>query len=349
MRHITVYAPQDQFAGWPANNGLWSWENEILVGCSTGTFKAQKGHSVSGPIHSVLLRSLDGGESWTAEAPEGYLNDPRSLKNLDHTLDFTGDGFAMRVIGTGYHGTDEPAGGFFASTDRGHTWEGPYRFCDLANHAELQGLQMTPRTDYLATDPKSCLILLSARNPETWGADRVFCARTDDAGASFHFVSWIVPPGDPYRAVMPSTARCADGMLISAVRRRDMQGGPCWIDAYASTDSGESWIFMSRIGETGEWNGNPPALVQLRDGRLCCAYGNRSRKQMIARFSADLAQTWEPETILRNDFDSVDGEPDFGYPRLVQRRDGCLVAVYYWATEVHPQQHIAATIWNPTN
>jgi len=345
MRHTTIYAPQDQFTGWPANNGLWSWKDEILVGCSVGAFKAQTGHSISGPIHSELLRSLDGGETWAAETPAGYLNDPQPLKDLDRRLDFSGDGFAMRVVGTGYHGTDEPDGGFFVSADRGRTWGGPYRFRGLAEHGDLQSLQMTPRTDYLVTGSQSCLLFLSVRDPDTWGADRVFCARTDDAGNSFCFVSWMVPPTDPYRAVMPSTVRCTDGTLVSAVRRRDMQGGPCWIDAYSSADGGRMWTHLCRVGETGEWNGNPPALAHLRDGQLCCVYGNRSRKQMIARFSVDQGQTWEPEIVLREDLNSIDGEPDFGYPRLTQRPDGRLMAIYYWATKDHPQQHIAATIW----
>ena len=61
-----------------------------------------------------------------------------------------------------------------------------------------------------------------------------------------------------------------------------MRGDQGWIDAYRSTDDGASWSFLSRVGETGGWNGNPPALARLRDGRLCCAYGNRSRRQMLA-------------------------------------------------------------------
>lgn len=68
--------------------------------------------------------------------------------------------------------------------------------------------------------------------------------------------------------------------------------------------------------------------------------------KMIARFSPDQGATWGLEIILRDDF-QVDkfGDNDFGYPRLVQRPDGRLVAIYYWATEKRPQQHIAATIW----
>lgn len=38
---------------------------------------------------------------------------------------------------------------------------------------------------------------------------------------------------------------------------------------------------------------------------------------------------------------------DMGYPRLARRTDGKLVAMYYWASSEHPQQHIAATIWQP--
>ena len=105
-------------------------------------------------------RSLDGGESWTAEEPAGYLNDPQPLRDLDRRLDFSGDGFAMRVIGTGYHGTDEPCGGFYVSTDRGHTWSGPYPFRGLSEYEGLRGLQMTPRTDYLVLSADSCLVFL---------------------------------------------------------------------------------------------------------------------------------------------------------------------------------------------
>jgi hypothetical protein len=353
IHHSTVYAPTDRFAGWPANNGLWAWDDgEILVGCSVGTFCAQAGHSVTGPIRSVLLRSTDGGSSWTAHEPEGYLNAPRPLADLDEGVDFAAPGFAMRVIGTGYHGTDEPRGAFHLSSDRGRTWDGPYRLGDLAEHKALHGLEMTPRTDYLVNGPADCTVFLSARKPGSWGGDRVFCARTMDGGRTFAFVSWMVPPSDPYRAVMPSTARCwAHGStpleLVSAVRRRDMRGDQAWIDAYISSDGGTSWSFRSRIGETGGWNGNPPALACLRDGRLCSVYGNRSLRQMLACYSADGGHTWSKPQVLRDDFGSIDDEPDFGYPRLVQRVDGQLLALYYWATRAHPQQHIAATLWTP--
>jgi hypothetical protein len=270
------------------------------------------------------------------------------MADLDTAVDFAGSGFAMRVVGTGYHGTDEPRGAFYLSSDRGCTWHGPYRFVGLAAHDALLGIEMTPRTDYLVSGPSECTVLLSARRSDAWGSDRVFCARTTDGGRSFRFLSWVVPPSDPYRAVMPSTVRgCHPATWISGVRRRDMGSNQGWIDAYGSTDAGATWSYLVRVGETGGWNGNPPALARLRDGRLCCVYGNRSRRQMLGCLSADEGHTWGRAWVLRDDFQSIDDEPDLGYPRLTQRADGRLVVLYYWATEVHPQQHIAVTLWQP--
>jgi hypothetical protein len=346
MDHIVVYTAPGRFAGWPANNGLWTWDgNEILTGCSTGALKVQAGHNLSGPVDSLLLRSLDGGVTWAAESTAGYVGGLSNLEELPAPLDFRAPGFAMRLVGTGYHGCEEPRGGFFATQDRGKTWRGPYRLDGLADHPELRGLELTPRTDYLAGGPRDCLLFLSARDGARWGSDQVFCARTVDGGLSFRFLAWVTPRHGPHRGVMPATVRCGPGHLVSAVRRRDMATAACWIDAFATTDDGQRWSLRSRVAETGAENGNPPAMIGLADGRLCCVYGNRSRRQMLARFSADQGRTWGPEQTLRDDFSALDADADFGYPRLAQRTDGRLVAVYYWATREIPAQHIAATIW----
>jgi Neuraminidase (sialidase) len=120
------------------------------------------------------------------------------------------------------------------------------------------------------------------------------------------------------------------------------------VDVFVSNNNGKSWKFLSKVADTGRWNGNPPALARLKDGRLCCVFGNRSKKAIIAKYSSDDGATWGEEIILRDDF-QVDsfGDPDLGYPRLVERADGRLVVMYYWATKEHPHHHIAATIWDP--
>ncbi len=349
MKHIIVYAETGNYAGWPANNGIWRWGDELLVGFTVGDYLVQPGHSIAEPYVTTLARSVDGGETWSVEIPDTFVRSPSRLQPVDAPLDFTAPGFAMRVVGTGYHGSGEPRGGFLVSTDRGRHWRGGYRFAGLADHPALGGLELTPRTDYLVNGARDCQIFLSARQPGNWASEKVFCARTTDGGLSFRLASWIVPRDDPNRAVMPATVRCSSARLVSALRRRDVAAGPdgkCWIDAYRSDDDGETWSFLARVTGTGPRNGNPPALVRLQDGRLCCVYGHRGRRTIEARFSDDDGTSWGEAQVLRHDYHADrHGMADLGYPRVVQRSDSRLVAIYYWATTELPHQHIAATIW----
>ena len=39
VKNIVVYQEAGRFGGWPANHGIWSWGNEILVGFEAGFFK----------------------------------------------------------------------------------------------------------------------------------------------------------------------------------------------------------------------------------------------------------------------------------------------------------------------
>ena len=357
MEHKLVYAEHGRFAGWPANNGAWIWhgmgtasQDEILVGFTTGSYVINSGHNIGKPYQNRLARSLDGGLTWRVEFPRHYVGGDSQLYAVSELIDFTHPGFVMRVVGDAYHGSKEKRGGFFFSYDRGKIWQGPFRFEGLAGLPELKGAELTPRTDYLVTATDACMVFLSARSPEKWGADRIFVARTTDWCMTFEFVTWMVSPSDPYRAVMPSTVRCSADKFISALRRRDMlyDNGDCWIDAYVSIDAGVSWSFLSKIGITGKHNGNPPSLVRLTDGRLCCVYGQRNNRQLITRMSNDEGLSWEDEMVLRDDYDSGQPDQDLGYPRLMQRSDGCLLTMYYWATAENPQQHIAVTIWDPS-
>ena len=362
MKNVVVARKAGKFCGWPANNGLWRWDGgrEMLVGFSFGDFVEQEGHNLKGRsdaasgVVSRLVRSLDGGRSWKVEDPENFVGDGGVATDSPGGLDFQAPGFALRVVGVGYHGSQDPAGSFFASGDRGRTWRGPYRFGALMTDPNLQGMELTARTRYLTTGSNSCLLFLSARPsrsiPGQIATDKSFVAETTDGGRSFHFVSWIVQFQDPYRAVMPAVGRLANGTIIAALRRRDVANAQvsCWVDCYTSRDNGRSWSFSSRVGQTGFENGNPPALTVLKDGRVVCAYGDRSRDKLFARVSADEGKSWAAEVVLREDFQTDKfGDHDFGYPQLTTNERGDAVALYYWATKDLPQQHIAATIWKP--
>jgi hypothetical protein len=344
MQSYFVYGYPEIFAGWPANNGLWSWsDGEILIGCVTGQFHSQPGHNILEPYTNRLVRSMDGGISWAVETPTGYVGTGGAPARLAAPLDFFAPGFALRISGAGYHGSDEPLGSFFSSTDRGHRWSGPFAFSGLHESPELIGEVFSPRTDYVVLGPSEMLVFLSIRGGKRWQSDRTFCARTRDGGHTFVFCGWLVPEDDPHRSVMPATVRELNGKLITVVRRRRIDAEVCWIDAFESLDNGTTWNFLGKVGDTGQWNGNPPALALMVDNRLCCVYGNRDRRVMLARLSADGGHAWQDEIVLREDFFAQDDEPDLGYPRLTCLANGDLLAIYYWSTTDHPYQHIAAT------
>ena len=351
IEHVVGAIEKDRFHGWPANNGAWQWGDEFLVGFTQGDYDDRDGHNIAGIEESLFTRSLDGGQTWEMFDPENFLDDenfkwlPQGKKKVTKPIDFLHDGFAMRVFATGYHGNDDPEGGFYFSYDRGQHWNGPYYFGQLNIHTELRGKALTPRTDYLVTGQRECLVFITARDS---ALQRVACIRTDDGGVSFDFVSWVTPATNKYGAIMPCTIRLSPEKFLLAFRKINVDKSvlESTIDAYLSTDRCQSWQYLSTVKEI-KHNSNPPALLQLVDGRLCCIYGDRDVGKICGKYSQDEGQTWGPEFVIRDDYVDADDWTDMGYPRLLQRADGKLVALYYWASPDHPQHYIAASIWQP--
>lgn len=357
-QHSVVAHDPAKWCAVPANNGgnspTWQWGDELLVGFTMGEFGLPGTlHQtlIEGPFTSWLARSLDGGDTWSTFRPSPYAGQGTAVAPLPAPLDFSAPGFVLRVEAYGYHGNGGAQ--WYASLDRGAAWQGPYRFGDLLDQPDLVGCHLTARTGYLLAGPDELLLFLSVR-PAFAGekttvllTDKPIVARMRDGGRRFEFVSWVVDPDDPCRAVMPAPVRLSEDVIVVALRRKsDLHN---WVDVYGSEDNGRSWHFRSRVGETetgNTWNGNPPAMVRMEDGRLCCVYGNRSRRQIIARVSADGGTVWGPEYVVRDDYCSVNGLPDLGYPRLFCRPDGKLVTVYFWATAESPQTYVAATAFS---
>lgn len=349
LRHVVVYREEGRFAGWPANHGIWSWGDEILVGFSRGSYKDR------GPFHHIdhdrpeeflLARSRDGGLTCAVERPNppGALIGtpgmrhgtfppdaaPERVSDLDEPIDFTHPGFALTVR---MENSNNGMSRYYVSYDRGQTWRGAYRL-PLFGQEGVMG-----RTDYLVNGPRDCLLFLTASKAD--GKEgRPFSARTTDGGQTWRFLSFIGPEPSGY-SIMPSTVRVSATDLVTTVRRKDSPRS--WIDAYASHDDGRSWSLLSTPEpDTGE--GNPPSLVRLPDDRLCLTYGVRARPSGIrARLSGDAGKTWTDALVLRGD----GGSSDVGYVRSVVRPDGRMVTVYYYTDRTGPTRHIAATLWDP--
>jgi len=351
--HVTVYYEAGRFGGWPANHGIWVWDNEILVGYSRGYYldRGSRHHfDPEKPEEHWLARSLDGGATWSLEHPaeRGQLiPEGDSLHGIETPglavkpavdcpggIDFSHPEFAMTVRMNSVHdGTSR----FYYSYDKGKNWEGPFRLPNVGTPGTAA------RTDYLVEDKDSCMVFSTAAKQD--GREgRVFCMRTDDGGKSWEFLSYIGDEmeGDGRFGIMPSSVRLSDTEIVVAQRMRD--GGHRHIGLHRSVDNGKTWVREADpVDNVG--TGNPPAMIQLQDGRLCLTYGYRAEPfSMCAKLSDDGGKTWGPELVLRSDGNTT----DMGYPRTVQRPDGKVVTVYYFADGKRgPERYIAATIWTP--
>lgn len=373
VQHVTVYRDPGRYAGWPANYGIWSWGEEIVLAFTVGYPSAEGGFHTRDrgrPFHTMQARSVDGGETWAAgplpaRTPGGrgvsadehmadglgvgaVLGDPHT-ENLPQPspggIDFAREDFALLCARTGLRAGTRSF--FYFSYDRCRTWRGPYWLPDFGRPG------IAARTDYIVDGPRTCTLFLTA-NKGSGTEGRVFCCRTTDGGATFDFVAWIGPEPEGF-AIMPASVRLpatggGPGRILTAVRCRagDRERGrdSSWIDLYASDDDGHTWRHVARpvaFRGTGH-NGNPPTLTRLLDGRLCLTYGDRAGPyRMGARLSGDGGATWGEEIVLRDG----GGNHDIGYPRTVQRPDGTVVTAYYWNERPEGERYIAATLWRP--
>jgi hypothetical protein len=336
VENVIVYREKGRFGGWPANHGIWSWGDEILVGFSAAWYKQRSAdrHQMDGdkPEEPRLARSLDGGKTWRVETPASLLPPAQGGKKpevLRKPMNFTAPGFALTLRFLDNH---KGPSLFWYTEDRGKSWAGPYEFPQL-------GAGVAARTDYIVNGPRDCLVFLTSAKAN--GREgRPFAARTRDGGVSWQFVSWIGPEPSGF-SIMPSTVRLGPKHLLTTVRVK--QDDPRnWLDAWRSNDDGETWQHAGKVGDTGEASGTPSSLIRLKDGRLCLTYSSRTKPfPILARFSKDEGRTWDAPRVLRADAVAW----DTGYVRTVQRPDGKMVTVYYYNDAVMPERFVAATIW----
>ncbi|MCU1259760.1 MAG: hypothetical protein JWO80_2645 [Bryobacterales bacterium] len=332
-----VYREAGRLGGWPANHGIWQWGDEILVGFAAAWHKERTGdrhqQDPDKPEEPRLARSLDGGATWTVEAPRDLLppaQGGREPRDLAQPMDFSEPGFAMTI-----RFIDSNAGPslLWYTYDKGKSWSGPFRFPQFGNG-------VLARTDYEIEGPRAATVYLTeAKANKKEG--RPFCARTKDGGRTWKFVSYLDSEPNGF-AIMPSTVRLSPAKLLSVVRVHE--GTANRIDSYGSGDNGAHWAFAGTVAGTGEFGGNPGMLLKLRDGRLCVTYGYRAKPYGIrARLSRDEGKTWGEVIPVREGAAAW----DMGYPRSVQRSDGKVVTVYYFNDAPHNERFVAATIWDP--
>lgn len=360
--HEIVYLEDGKFAAWPANGGMWIWDNEILV-CFTVAdhdYEVSSGHTYDvATSRNMFSRSLDGGKTWTLE--DGYQhgitayamdhrigNERVTPEVLQYPIDFRNPNFALL-----FQRESNRSGPthLYYTYDRGESWTGPYIF------PELDSAGITNRTDYFVDSKNELSAMLSI------GHGRTAYAKTEDGGLHWELTSYVGPDFTKSEelssrndySLMPSTIRLTDSNILTTIRHREGDEGNVWITSYLSDDNGLKW---SKLDDPVKNHVNsPPALVKLPDDRLALIYIVRKRNwlvgstemrssQLAAKLSSDNGQSWGEEIILREN----DGaNSDVGYPRAVVKSDGSIVITYYWNHALDensvPYRYIAVTHW----
>lgn len=351
IKHVTLFYEDGQFAGWPANNGIWNWDNEILVGFVQADHMERRGHTYDASTSRYkYARSLDGGETWEIEdAYEGghtaIAHDHKGIQakstpqELNDPIDFSHPDLVFTLTRENIHDGDSF---FYYSYDRGKQFEGPY----LLPRLDTPGI--AARTDYIVDGPNEASVFLTIAK-ENRREGRVAMFSTSDGGLNWINKALIGEEPEGF-SIMPSTIRISSDEIVTTIRGREINPRRDFIKAFRSTNNGESWEKLNEpVYDTG-WGGSPPALLKLEDGRLALAYIFRSAhgSRVGLKFSTDNGETWGHEITLRSGDNATN---DVGYPRMIQRPDGRLVIVYYWnhaaSTQEKPYRYIAATIVDP--
>jgi len=354
IEHSVIYQGDGRFAAWPANGGIWMWNNEILVGFVEAKHVEARGlHSYdSKTARHKYARSLDGGKTWAIEdafdagqkaiAYDHAIDADKAVaaKPLDRPMDFTHPEFVLAFVRL--NNNDDGPSIFYHSNNKGKSWNGPFTFPNLGTAG------VATRNDYFV-DGKSSLTALITTAKANKQAGRVASVRTTDGGMTWQFLSYL---GEEHAGfdIMPSSERLSPTELYTTIRTRTRTSLDL-MTAHLSSDNGATWQRMKDpVADTGH-GGSPPAIVRLKDGRLALAYAYRSAhgSRMAMRLSRDNGKSWGNEIPLR----TGDGaNRDVGYPVMAQRSDGKLILIYYWNNGVQPGakpfRYIAATKFDPS-
>jgi hypothetical protein len=371
IQHVKVNYEEGKYGGWPANWGIWSWDNEILVSFTKADHKIQPSHTFD--VYTAInmfARSLDGGLTWklqdsydsgitgsTFEHNIGELSEPSI--SLPNDINFMDPDFAFTFRA---HTLRDGPTSFYYSYDRGNNWNGPYKLeVDFPDHAwqieqprqvdfsyreAIAGI--VSRTDYIVDGEKEMTAFLTVGfrdGDKNWR--EVAAVRTKDGGKTWKHLFWL--GGQGTNLIMPTSARLNSSRIITTTRHTS----PPRIVSYLTEDNGMSWIQLDDPVKV-DVNSSPPALLRLHDGRLCLIYHIRRQftlpdgNGIYAVFSTDEGKSWSKPDLIRG----KDGaNRDIGYPRAVQLSNGNVVAVYYYnnANDENstPYRYIAATIFNP--
>lgn len=238
------------------------------------------------------------------------------------------------------------------STDGGRTWT-PRRPVQVAGLPPLAA--RAPAVEL--PDGSLLLIVNDYHRPDgktrVWA--RIFCLRSTDRGATWTLHGRVGDgAAERLHFLEPGWVRLRSGRLLAMLRTRGegaanvREAPPAgFLFQSVSDDEGRTW---TKPQATPLW-GFPAHLLELRDGRVLCAYGYRQKPYGVrATLSTDGGRTWDAarEIVVRDD----GGSSDLGYPVSVELPDGRVLIAYYFNQEkpgdpASGARYIAGTFLRP--
>ena len=300
----------------------------------------------------VLIRSRDGGETWSTEPelihahPMGGTQDPCMVQLDDQSLLVSTylwmllpqEGVARQTNGLdvkcfGWHFTFQ-GGYLMRSTDGGRSWQGPIvprRIADQADY--FPGVAVAPfNRGAIAQGRDGVLYWAVAHSPADRPQHTVLELLVSyDRGTSWTHAGPIADGGSVvYNET--SLIETPRGDLVGFVRTANYGDQGVVV---RSSDRGKGWT----VSDTGII-GHPYHATRLADGRVFLIYGYRHAPYGIrARvLDAECRDFSGPEIVLRDD----GGNGDLGYPWVCVTPDGRVLAVYYF-NKSDGTRHIAGT------
>ena len=353
---IVIYQDRQYYAAFPSL--VVRPDGEILCAFRRAPdrralWKAPGNTHTDANSYLVLVRSFDGGKSWTKEPelisahPLGGSQDPCMVQLRDGTIvcaSYTWalippEGIDKLPLRTFHSPTYAFMGGYIVRSENGgKTWSGPLVPMALPGNQALDALGnplpaynrgamierrdghlswVVVRTDRTSPNLLSIHLIDSADKGKTW---TYACPVAEDPAVSFNETSLI---------------ETRKGDLVAFIRTEDFGGKA----AYArSIDGGKSFAKWRDAG----FIGHPFHALQLKDGRVFLVYGYRQppfgiRAKLLNPDCTDIETA--PEIVLRDD----GGSGDIGYPWAALFPDGRVLVAYYFNIG-DGTRYIAATL-----
>lgn len=325
MEEIIIQKDQSLYCAFPDIAKLSSQEL-VVVYREADRRRAGTTH-LDSSSRAVMVRSVDGGQSWTREGivynDEDGIQDPSLASLQDGTLVCNFFKWQVMKEEPFYH---KVRGTYLVrSKDGGKSWSGLEKIPTL-------GFELTATSD-AAIELSSGRLVVPIYGSLPGEGRRAMAAILE--GGAWQLKTIAFDPlhnmdfGEPAICLLPT------GRIFCLLRVERVEQ---YLWSAYSDDGGETWSTPKR---TPIW-GFPAHLLLLQDGRILASYGYRRPPYGVrACLSEDGGKTWnlQNEIMIRNDGSYV----DLGYPSSVELEAGEIFTTYYFHEPADGVRYIAGS------